>query len=217
MKIHADSSPSGIEVSTRALGPNLPQRIGRRLWLPILAMALMAFPAGLLLAFLRAGVFAAGGAQTSAVALGQFEVAAMFLGFATVFGAVSFAIARILGVLRSGGGEVQEAAGRAVLTLRMPVTGKLFVGLMAMALMALLAAVAAHVFLGVTALGADKGTLASIQSWSEFLEGLRRLAISTYLLAIAFGLATIVRVLHFQAVRIRELPGEDALGGGQQA
>ena len=217
MKIHADSSPSVIEVSTGALGPNLPQRIGRRLWLPMLTMALMAFPVALLLAFLRAGMVAAGGAQTSAVALGQFEVAAMFLGFATVFGAVSFAIARILGVLRSGGGAVQEAAGTPVHTLRMPVTGKLFLGLMAMAMMALLAAIAAHVYLGVTALGADKATLVSIQSWSEFLEGLRRLAVFTYLLAIALGLATIIRVLHFQAVRIRELPDERTLGADQQA
>lgn len=141
----------------------------------------------------------------------------MFFGFATVFGGVSFAIARILGVLRSGGGAVQEAAGSPVHTLRMPVTGKLFLGLMAMAMMTLLAAVAAHIFLGVTALGAGKAALASIQTWSEFLEGLRRLAVSTYLLAIALGLATIVRVLHFQAVRIRELPGERTLGAGQQA
>lgn len=217
MKIHADSSPSGIEVSTRALGPNLPQRIGRRLWLPMLAMALMAFPVALVLAFLRAGVVAAGGKETSVAALGQFEVAAMFLGFATVFGAISFAIARILGVLRSGGGAVQEAAASVVHTLRMRLTVKLFLGLMAMAMMALIAAVAAHVVLGVIALGADKTTLVSIQSWSEFLEGLRRLAVSTYLLAIALGLATIVQVLHFQTVRIRELPGEKALGAGQQA
>jgi hypothetical protein len=105
MNIHPDSYPSGVEVSTRALGPNRPQRIGRRLWLPMLAMALMAFPLALVLAFLRAGAVAAGDAQTSVAALGQFEVAAMFLGFATVFGAVSFAIAPILGVLRSGGGE----------------------------------------------------------------------------------------------------------------
>lgn len=217
MKIHPDSYASGVEVSTTALAPNLPQRIGRRLWLPMLVMALMAFPVALLLAFLRAGVVAAGGTQTSVAALGQFEVAAMFLGFATVFGAVSFAIARILGVLRNGGGTVQEAAGSPVHTLRMPVTAKLFLGLMAMAMMALLAAVAAHVFLGVTALGAGKATLASIQSWSEFLEGLRRLAVSTYLLAIALGLATVVRVLRFQAVRIRELPGERTPGAGQQA
>jgi len=217
MIIHPDSHPSRVEVSATALGPNLPQRIGRRIWLPMLAMALVAFPLALLLAFLRAWAVAAGGAQTTVAALGQFEIAAMFLGFTTVFGAVSFAIARILGVLRSGGGAVQEAAGHAVHTLRMPVTAKLFLGLMAMAMMALLAAVAAHVFLGVTALGAGKATLASIQSWSEFLEGLRRLAVSTYLLAIALGLATIVRVLHFQAARIRELPRKKKLGAGQQA
>ncbi len=97
----------------------------------------------------------------------------------------------------------------------MPVLAKVFLSLMALAMMALLAAVAAHVFLGVTALWADKATLARIQSWSEFLEGLRRFGVSTYLLAIALGLATIVRVLHFQAVRIRGLPGERTLGADQ--
>lgn len=199
---------SGIEVSAAALRPNLPQRIGRRLWLPMLGMALMAFPVALVLAIVRAGVVARGGRQSAAAALGQLEVAAMFLGFATVFAAVAFAIARILGVLRSGGGTVQEAAGTRVETLRMPLTAKLFIGLMAMAMMALLGAVAAHIALGVTALGAGQASLVNLQGWSEALEGLRRLAVSTYLLSIGLGLATVFRVLRFQAVRIRELPGE---------
>jgi hypothetical protein len=37
-----------------------------------------------------------------------------------------------------------------------------------------------------------------------------RLGIGVYLTAIAFGLATIIHVLRFQAKRIRELPGEPA-------
>lgn len=208
MSTQSRSTDFDVEVSTKALGRNLPQKIGRVLWAPMLTMALMAFPVALVLAFLKAGVVANGGDPGNIAALGQFEVAAMFLGFATVFAAISFAIARILGVLRTGGGSIQEAAGDHVLTLRMPGTAKLFLFLMAMGMMALVGAVIAHVVLGFTAIDADKATLVSIQSWSETLEGVRRFGSSTYLLAIALGLAAIVRALHFQAVRIRELPGD---------
>ena len=42
--------------------------------------------------------------------------------------------------------------------------------------------------------------------------GCQRVGIATYLLAIAFGLSTIITVLRFQAARIRELPEEVKLG-----
>lgn len=199
----------------RPLGPNLPQRIGRLLWAPMFVMAVMAFPVALVLAAIRA-TYVAGGTDPAAVAaLGQFVPAAMFLGFASVFAAISFAIARILGVLRTGGGTVQAACGRHCQTLRMPITGKLFIGLMAMAMMALLFAVAAHVVLGVSVAAAvaanDSATVTAINAWAEGLEGLRRLGAATYLISIALGLATIVKVLTFQSVRIRELPSSPRL------
>ncbi len=197
-----------VRQTRTALGPNLAQQAGRLLWLPMLAMALMAFPVALVLAFFRAAAVANGGSPVQAAALGQFEVAAMFIGFATVFAAISFAIARILGVLRRGGGQVQETAGRAVQTLKMPLTGWLFLGLMMMmAMMMILGAVAVHIALGAGLLSSSV-SLSTVESWSEWLEGLRRLGASTYLLAIALGLATIVRALHFQSVRLRELPRE---------
>lgn len=203
--------------SERPLGPNLPQRIGRLLWAPMLAMGLMAFPVALALALVRASYVAGGTDAPAVAALGQFVPAAMFLGFASVFAAISFAIARILGVLRVGGGQVQAACARRCQTLRMPITGHIFIGLMATAMMALLGAVAAHVVLGfavATALAAnDAATVTAIASWSEILEAVRRLGASTYLLSIAFGLATIVKVLTFQSVRIRELPAAPRLAG----
>lgn len=199
----------------RPLGPNLPQRIGRLLWAPMFAMAIMAFPVALVLAAIRASYVASGSDPAAVAALGQFVPAAMFLGFASVFAAISFAIARILGVLRTGGGSVQAACARPCQTLRMPITGKLFIGLMAMAMMVLLAAVAAHVGLGVAVAAAvaanDTATITAVASWSEILEGVRRLGASTYLLSIALGLATIVKVLTFQSVRIRELPAAPRL------
>ncbi len=201
-----------VQVTVHGLQPNLAQRIGTALWLPMLAMAVMAFPAALALAFIRASLVAGGGSTVTAAALGQFEVAAMFLGFASVFAAISFAIARILGVLRRGGGSVQESTGRAVQTLKMPLTGWLFIGLMMMAMMMLVFAVAVHVVLGIN-VASNSLAPNTLQSWSEWLEGLRRLGASTYLLSIALGLATIVKVLRFQSLRIRELPAERALTG----
>jgi hypothetical protein len=201
-------STHGITVRTRPLGRNLPQTLGALLWAPMLLMALMAFPAALALAIYRASLSAAGADPAAVAALGQLVPAAMFLGFASVFAAISFAIARILGVLRTGGGAVQAAAARPVHILDMPATAKLFIGLMAMAMMLLLFAVGAHILLATQIFSGQPLDAATIRTWSEGLEGLRRFGASTYLLAIALGLATIFKVLGFQAERIRQLPGE---------
>jgi hypothetical protein len=201
-------TPFRYTVSTKALGLNLPQRVGKALWLPMLVMALMAFPIGVLLAGIRANEVATGGSPDTIAALGHFVTAANFVGFAWVFAAISFAIARILGVFRTGGGQIQEAAGRKVETLRTPTTGKVFIGLMAMAMMILVAAVALHVVAGSAIAGGSADALAKSEQWAIWLEGSRRFGIATYLLAVAFGLSTIITILRFQAVRIRELPDE---------
>jgi len=202
-----------FDVTRRALGFNLPQRIGRRLWLPMLVMALMAFPAGVILAAIRANEIATGGSADTIAALGHFVPAVNFLGFASVFAAISFAIATILGEFRSGGGKVQEAAGRNVETLRMPGTAKLFLGFMAMGMMILLGAVALHVVAGTAIAGGSSYALGKTEQWAIWLEGIRRFGIATYLLGIAFGLSTIITVLRFQVVRIRELPEEVRIAG----
>lgn len=200
------------EVTDRALGPNLPQRIGNVLWFPMLVMALMAFPVGVVLGAVRANEVATGGSPDTIAALGHFVPAVNFLGFASVFAAISFAIVKILGEFRTGGGKVQEAAGRRVETLKMPVTAKLFVGLMAMAMMVLLAAVVLHVIAGGAIAGGSAYALGASERWAIWLEGVRRFGIATYLLSFAFGLSTIITVLRFQAVRIRELPDEVKVG-----
>ena len=48
-------------------------------------------------------------------------------------------------------------------------------------------------------------SLASAETTAITLEAVRRLGVAVYLVAITFGLATITRVLRFQAIRIREL------------
>jgi hypothetical protein len=194
-----------VETSATAFGFNLPQRAGRRLWAPMLGMALMAFPAGLVIAGARAATLQQGGDPATVAALGHFGPAVMFIGFAAVFAAVSFAIARILGTLRQGGGVVQEAAGRTVQSLRMLATAKAFIGLMMMAMMLLVGAVIAHFVVGAAILGGDTSALASADTWAIRLEAVRRIGVVAYLVAIVLGLASIAEVLRFQAIRLREL------------
>lgn len=196
-----------VEVGTRSPGYNLPQRLGTTMVLPMLAMAAMAFPAALVVGVVRADKISSGAAADTIAALQHLGVGLMFVGFAAVFAAVSFAIARILGRLRAGGGELQEAAGRSVQSLRMPATAKAFLVLMAMAMMTILAAVALHVAF---AIDVENTTSSLAQSEDRFvvLEAIRRIGVAIYLFAITLGLATIVRVLRFQSVRIRELEAE---------
>ena len=128
----------------------------------------------------------------------------MFLGFASVFAAISFAIAKILGELRRGGGEVQEAVGGEVQALRMLVTARVFIAGMMLAMMAILGSVIAHLAIAGSVAG---GSFALVDSEQAFvwLEGVRRLGVAVYLVAITFGLGTIITVLRFQSRWVREL------------
>jgi hypothetical protein len=196
-----------VERSVRSLGRNLPQRIGRRLVVPMLAMAVMAFPAALVVGIVRASKISDGASPATIEELKHVGAGLMFLGFASVFAAISFAIARILGEFRKGGGEVQEATGRVVQTLRMPLTARLFLGLMAMAMMTLLAAVVLH-FVFAADISNTPGSLNDAEQRFVVLEGIRRAGIAAYLFSIVLGLASIIQVLRFQAVRLRQLPAE---------
>lgn len=196
-----------VETSTRSLGYNLPQKMGRLLWLPMLLMALMFFGAGMALGIVRADEIADGGAADTVAWLQHAQAGVMFLGFAAVFAAISFAIARILGQFRAGGGEVQEAAGRTVKTLKMPVSAKLFLVLMMTALATVVVSSVLHLVFAASI----ENTPASLADSDErfvVLEGLRRMGVAIFLFGILLGLATVIRVLRFQAVRMRELPDE---------
>ncbi len=204
------ATPSGtfkVEVSRHSLGRNVPQRVGRVLVLPMLGMALMAFAAAFVVGAVRGNRVADGADPATVEALRQLGAGLMFVGFASVFAGISFAIARILGELRKGGGDLQEATRRAVKTLVMPLTAKLFLGLMAMAMMTVLGAAIVHLVLAAT-VNDGSTSLADSEQWFVVLEGVRRIGVAVYLFAILLGLATISRVLLFQAARVRELPQE---------
>jgi len=199
-----DTNTFTTETTPKSPGRVLPQKIGGKLWAPMLAMAVMGFTAAATLAVIRAVEINGAADAATVAAYGHWTTAAMFTGFAAAFGAISFAIARILGEFREGGGNVQEISGSEVRTLKMPTTARAFLGLMMIAMMALVGAVVAHIVVGAQT---SSGSLALVDSeqWAVWLETIRRFSVSLFLFAILLGLATIVQVLRFQSIRIREI------------
>jgi len=189
------------ETTTSSPGRNMPQKAGVALWRPMFVMALMGFVVAFGLAIARSNMINSGDDGAQIAAFGHYVTAAMFFGFASVFSAISFTIASILGQFRVGGGAVQEATGSKVQTLKMPGTGKAFIVLMAMAMMTILIAVVLHVVVG---LGIDSGDWAPLKAeqWTIWLEAARRFGVSTYLFAIMLGLITIGKVIRYQTFRI---------------
>lgn len=187
--------------STTGLGYNTPQKMGRRLWLPMFALALMGWAAGFILAIIEAGTDRSEVADLQT--LSHLVPAFMFVGFLGVFSAITFAIARILGEFRKGGGEVQQISGAHVQTLKMPPTAKAMLGLMMMGMMVMTAGIITN-FVG-AGLGTSATDLLDSARYGAVGAGLRRLGTVLYLTGIAFGLATIIEVLRFQAVHIIEV------------
>ncbi len=198
--------------SDRSLGFNLPQKMGKTLWAPMLLMGLMAFLAALILGIVRADVVAT--RPDDAVALLQLQhvtAGVMFIGFTAVLSAIAFAIARILGTFRDGGGSLQEATIGHVQTLKMPITARAMIAFMMMGMMAIVIAIIGHF---VAAAGTTSTNLASSEQLFLGWEIVRRIGVSLHLVAIAFGLVTIVQVLRFQAIRIREVADQRAAQDG---
>ncbi len=204
-RLNAVDRKDGFDVvgSEASLGINLPQQMGRKLWLPMFAMAFMGWAVGFVLAIVEAGTDR--GEVDNLQTLSHLVPAFMFIGFLGVFAAISLAIARILGEFRSGGGMVQEAAGAPVQTLKMPLTAKAMLGFMMMGMMVM----AAGIVTNFVAAGAFDGTnpadIIDSARYGAAGAGLRRLGTVIYLTGITFGLATIIEVLRFQAIRISEV------------
>ena len=200
------SSDFPVTVSDHGLGYNAPQKLGRKLWAPMWVMALMAFPVAFIVGLVRSNAIATGGSEASTLSLLHVQAGIMFIGFAAVFAAVSFAIARILGEFRKGGGEIQELVGRDVVTLKMPGTARVFILGMMMAMMAIVIASIVH-FVWAGQISSGVVSVTAGEEAFVVLEAVRRIGVAVYLVAITFGLATILKVLRFQAIRVRELAG----------
>lgn len=194
-------------VSSRSLGFDRIQTVARWMVFPMLLMGLMAIGTGLGVGIARASEITDGGSAATIAELGHIQQGALFLGLGFLFGAISFAIGRIVGQFRKGGGDIQEAARRQVHTLRRPYVAWTFLGLMMMGMMVVIIAAVLH-FAFAADVGGSAASLAEAEDRFTVLLGVERIGIAMFLAGIAFGLATIVHVLRFQARRVRELPDE---------
>ena len=202
-------------------GLTLPQTIGGRLWAPLAVMGIMLVATAFALAITRAQLSVDLSEEFTPLrkanfeTLGQLVPGFMFLGFALIFAAISLAIARILGVFRTGGGLVQQGIGKGIKTPVTPPTVTIFMAGMMMAMMILVFAFAGHIYAAVQAHGAwinatgptapDAAFLGRAETWGTWLEALRRFGLGLYLVSIAFGLATIIKAVGFLTLRMKEL------------
>jgi hypothetical protein len=203
------------------LGRNIVQTLGHYLWGPMTLMGLMLVAAAFALSVARAQLSVDLSDEFTPLrkanfeTLGQLVPGLMFLGFAFIFSGISFAIARILGAFRAGGGDMQGAVGGSFKTMVMPFTAWAFLATMMMAMMVLIFAFAGHIYAAAQAHDAwinaagpgspDAAALGRAETWGTWLEGLRRVGVGLFLAAIAFGLTTITNVIRFQTLRFREM------------
>jgi hypothetical protein len=188
-----DSSPRYGELETpfgkaaaTATAPNplFIHRMARKLYLPMLAMGAMLVPLGLALSIVQSKRT---GDQETFVELGAWVQGAQFLGETLILSGIAFLLGTVLASLRAGGGEVQESLGVTVMTI--------------------LVAVVLH-FAFAADIDATAASLGLAEDRFVVLEAIRRIGVAIYLFSITLGLATIVQVLRFQSVRIRELATE---------
>ena len=196
-----------VDHSAGPVGLNKPQAMGTKLWRPMFLMGLMGLIAAVILAGVRSSII--GDADPSDAdtieTLRHLVTGTMFLGFTAILAAISFAIARILGVFRVGGSQVQSDVSETVESLHMPRSGRAFIALMMMGMMAVGAGAISNIVVGLNVPSLAEADLITSQQWYVFSSGLRRIGVALYLTGITLGLVTIMRVIRFQAVRIRQL------------
>lgn len=178
------------EVSSTIPRPLPVHRMARAMWFPMLAMGTLALVVG-------TGVSFGWANRANDVTLGSWTQGLQFLGEALVLSGIAFLLGSILASLREGGGQVQEGLGLGVVTLKMPITAKVFVALMMLGLML---GVVQFILYLVVAGGASNPVV-----WFAWLGPLRELSLGLLLAAIVMALVTIGNVLAFQFSRIRQI------------
>lgn len=192
------ATPHGRAKVTAEPRPSiLIHRLARVLWLPMLAMGLMALFLGLLVSFAESGSYAADAA--TARSLKAWVQGLQFLGEGLVLSAISFLLGTILGAIRDGGGQTQHAVGAPVKTLVMPFTSWIFIVLMALGMM--IEVVQFLIYAYVSTL-ADAQSVRTAFAW---LGPFREFGLGVLLAGITFALVTIARVLRFQFDRVVEI------------
>lgn len=173
-------------------GPLPIHRMARILWMPMLVMGAMAVAIGFVLSLIQVGT------EDSAdfIRLSAWTQGTQFLGEGLVLSGISFLLGTILAALREGGGEVQEVCGVTIKTLKMPLSAKLFVALMATGMMLSIAQFALYIV---------AAEVDSPAAWFAWLGPLREVALGLLLSGIVLALYTIGTVIGFQFTRLREL------------
>ncbi len=182
-------------VSTKAPARMQLHKMANTMWGPMLLMGVMSVFAGLFVSFVWAGNV---GTDTGLDARAWTQ-GLQFLGEGFVLASISFLLASILSGLREGGGEVQEALGLPVMTLKMPPTAKAFVVLMMMGLMVEIVQFGLYIYI------TTFDDVARYALWSSWLGPFREFGLGLLLAGIILALATIATALGFQFSRIRDI------------
>jgi len=170
-------------------------KMANTMWAPMLLMGVMFVVAGLFVSWIwAANVGISTGLDAAAWTRGL-----QFLGEGFVLASISFLLASILSGLREGGGEVQEALGLPVTTLKMPNTAKAFVVLMVTGLMIEIVQFGLYVYI------TTFDDVARYTLWSSWLGPFRELGLGLLLAGIILALATIAKALGFQFSRIGDI------------
>jgi hypothetical protein len=188
------------EFGPATVSPKTPVRLqihkmANLMWAPMLVMGVMSVLAGLVVSWIWAGNVG----TSTGLGAAAWTQGLQFLGEGFVLASISFLLASILSGLREGGGEVQEALGLPVKTLKMPSTAKAFVVLMMMGLMVEIVQFGLYIYI------TTFDDLARYTLWSSWLGPFRELGLGLLLAGIILALATIATALGFQFSRIRDI------------
>lgn len=170
-------------------------RMARTMWFPMLVMGPMLVAAGFVTSIVWSNNI---GTETGLGAAGWTQ-GLQFLGEGLVLAGISFLLGSILASLREGGGEVQQALGLSITTLKMPAMAKAFVALMVAGLMVSMAQFGLYLYT------LTFETLAEVTPWWAWLGPFRELGLALLLSGIVLALVAIANVLGFQFARIRSI------------
>lgn len=212
-------------------GDDVAQKMAKTMWLPMLAMGLMATAAGLGIAVVSGvstGDFFGGGTIDqlgSGEALKEIGLGTSFLGMAFILSSVTMSLVNIIRTLRDTGKDLQTRVGARLITqLKKPLTGKLIPIVMMMGLMIVmvgagLAYYQANLVGSIDPHGlgdssvlssndfADLGTAQALDKW---LPPFKIFGLALIFVSIILALRTIVKTVRFQGQRVIELVQEKA-------
>lgn len=215
--------------STAYRGDDIPQKMAKRLWFPMLGMGLMAVTVGLVTggySGLQLGDFFAGDTVNNlgrATATGAWATGTVFLGLGFIVSSITMVLVNIIRTLRDTGRDVQESVGAHQITqLRKPLVGKLVPHVMAMGLLIVVAGFVVGIVqaatLGsipasglanpATLTGADLADYGTAQAIGAWVQPLRLFGLAGIFTSVVLALRAIIQGITYQAQRVRELAEE---------